>query len=103
MWQWMSGDGRWGPLENLGDRTSSQGPPTRTCAVNAAAERHRAPVLSRYRRRGEASAAAANPEKEKAKFPFYSTDYQTGTQAAKLWLNTTECARERERARRKKD
>ncbi|KAK5880239.1 hypothetical protein CesoFtcFv8_023287 [Champsocephalus esox] len=29
---------------------SSQGPPTRTCAVNAAAERDPAPVLSRYRR-----------------------------------------------------
>ncbi len=50
---------RWGPLENLGDRTSSQGPPTRTCAVNAAAERDPAPVLRRYRRPAKAQREAS--------------------------------------------
>lgn len=50
---------RWGPLENLGDCTSSQGPPTRTCAVNAAAERDPAPVLSRYRRPAKAQREAS--------------------------------------------
>lgn len=45
---------RWGPLENLGNCTRSQGPPTRTCAVNAAAERALAPALSRYRRTAKA-------------------------------------------------
>lgn len=45
---------RWGPLEkNLGDRVCSQEHPTRTCAVNAAAEEDPAPVLSRYRRAAE--------------------------------------------------
>lgn len=65
---------RWGPLENLGDCASSQGPPTRTCAVNAAAERDPAPVLSRYRQPGKSKQGgqhmAANPGKEKATFPF---------------------------------
>lgn len=50
---------RWGPLENLGDCTSSQGPPTRTCAVNAAAEQDPAPVLSRYRRPAKAQREAS--------------------------------------------
>jgi len=50
---------RWGPLENLGDCTGSQGPPTRTCAVNAAAERDPAPVLSRYRLPAQAQREAS--------------------------------------------
>lgn len=50
---------RWGPLENLGDWMSSQGPPTRTCAVNAAAERNPAPVLSRYRSPGKSQREAS--------------------------------------------
>lgn len=61
--------------ENLGDRASSQRashPYLR--AVNAAAERDPAPVLSRYRRAAksqrEAKRVAANPGKEKARFPF---------------------------------
>ncbi|CAK6962249.1 unnamed protein product [Scomber scombrus] len=50
---------RWGPLENLGDCASSQGPPTRTCSVNAAAEQDPAPVLSRYRRPAKAQREAS--------------------------------------------
>ncbi|CAG09108.1 unnamed protein product [Tetraodon nigroviridis] len=38
------------PGINLGDGACSQGPPIRTCAVNAAAEEAPAPVQSRYRR-----------------------------------------------------
>lgn len=76
MWQRMCGDTDGDPWKNLGDCTSSQGPPTRTCAVNAAAERYPAPVLSRYRRpakaQREAKHMAANPGKEKARFPFSS-------------------------------
>lgn len=62
---------RWGPLENLGDRTSGQGPPTRTCAVNAAAERDRAPVLSRYRRRGRPARRCQTRRRRRLNFHFF--------------------------------
>lgn len=65
MWQRMCRGRRWGPLENLGDGASGQGPPTPTWTENAAAERDAAPVLSRYRQSSESTEGnqymAANP------------------------------------------
>lgn len=89
---------RWGPLENLGDRASSQGPPTRTCAVNAAAEQDPAPVLSRYRRPAKAQREASTwlPTQGRRRLDFHlpiSTAWLPNRHRQESLCSTAECAK----------
>lgn len=74
---------------------SSQGPPTRTCAVNAAAERDPAPVLSRYRRPAKSQREASTwlPTQGRRRL-----DFHLAISAARLRISTgvtAECTKKK--------